>query len=136
MAQMLTCMDDLSSLYVQSRGDDAGAAGAAAGGGEAAAAAGTAEGGAAAASPLLEGKHVVVIGATNRPDALDPALRRAGRFDREISMGIPTEEARLKILQVGGCLDGWVLCCVACCDCMTVRMAAAATSQTCSPAAH
>lgn len=100
VAQMLTCMDDLSSLYVQSRGDDAGAA---TSGGEAAAAAGTAEGGAAAASPLLEGKHVVVIGATNRPDALDPALRRAGRFDREISMGIPTEEARLKILQVGGC---------------------------------
>ncbi|XP_013409877.1 nuclear valosin-containing protein-like [Lingula anatina] len=44
--------------------------------------------------------HVVVIGATNRPDSLDPALRRAGRFDREISMGIPDEEARMKILQV------------------------------------
>lgn len=40
------------------------------------------------------------VGATNRPDALDPALRRAGRFDREIAMGIPTEAARARILQV------------------------------------
>lgn len=38
--------------------------------------------------------HVLVIGATNRPDSLDPALRRAGRFDREIFLGIPSEEAR------------------------------------------
>ena len=38
---------------------------------------------------------VVVIGATNRPDALDPALRRAGRFDQEVSVGIPDEAARL-----------------------------------------
>lgn len=104
MAQMLTCMDDLSSLYTQSRGEDGGTAGAAAACVEAAAA-GAVEGGAAASS-LLEGKHVVVIGATNRPDALDSALRRAGRFDREISMGIPTEEARLKILQVGRGLGG------------------------------
>ncbi|KAI8488726.1 hypothetical protein Bbelb_335090 [Branchiostoma belcheri] len=44
--------------------------------------------------------HVLVIGATNRPDFLDPALRRAGRFDREISMGIPDERAREGILQV------------------------------------
>lgn len=34
-------------------------------------------------------RMVMVLGATNRPDALDPALRRAGRFDSEISMGIP-----------------------------------------------
>ena len=40
----------------------------------------------------------MVIGATNRPDALDPALRRAGRFDREISLGIPDENARQRIL--------------------------------------
>jgi len=45
-------------------------------------------------------KESVVVGATNRPDALDPALRRAGRFDREIAMGIPTEAARARILQV------------------------------------
>ena len=44
--------------------------------------------------------HVVVIGATNRPDTLDPALRRAGRFEREISLGIPDEKARANILKV------------------------------------
>lgn len=53
---------------------------------------------------LLEflGQGVIVscvAGATNRPDSLDAALRRAGRFDREIAMGIPTQEARAKILQ-------------------------------------
>ena len=41
--------------------------------------------------------QVLVIGATNRPDSLDPALRRAGRFDREISMGIPDEKARERL---------------------------------------
>lgn len=45
-------------------------------------------------------ENVMVIGATNRPDSLDPALRRAGRFDREICMGIPDERARKRILQV------------------------------------
>lgn len=40
--------------------------------------------------------QVLVIGATNRPDSLDPALRRAGRFDREICLGIPDEAAREK----------------------------------------
>ncbi|XP_076314106.1 nuclear valosin-containing protein-like smid isoform X2 [Tachypleus tridentatus] len=44
--------------------------------------------------------QVLVIGATNRPDSLDPALRRAGRFDREICMGIPDEAARSRILKV------------------------------------
>lgn len=47
----------------------------------------------------IQKTHVVVLGATNRPDALDPALRRAGRFDREITMGIPDEAARAKILE-------------------------------------
>ncbi|PSN31892.1 Nuclear valosin-containing protein [Blattella germanica] len=46
------------------------------------------------------GNLVVVIGATNRPDSLDPALRRAGRFDREVSLGIPDKEARINILQI------------------------------------
>ena len=43
---------------------------------------------------------VVVIGATNRPNAIDPALRRPGRFDREIEIGVPNTEARYEILQV------------------------------------
>ncbi|MHA1333079.1 MAG: CDC48 family AAA ATPase [Candidatus Odinarchaeia archaeon] len=43
---------------------------------------------------------VVVIGATNRPNALDPALRRPGRFDREIEIGIPDQKGRLEILQI------------------------------------
>ena len=43
---------------------------------------------------------VVVIGATNRVNALDPALRRPGRFDREIEIGVPDREGRLEILQI------------------------------------
>jgi len=43
---------------------------------------------------------VVVIGATNRPNAIDPALRRPGRFDREIEIGVPSRKARLEILQI------------------------------------
>lgn len=43
-----------------------------------------------------DNKPVIVIGATNRPDSLDAALRRAGRFDHEISMGVPDDEARAK----------------------------------------
>lgn len=44
--------------------------------------------------------YILVIGATNRPDAVDPALRRPGRFDREIALGIPDENARVDILSV------------------------------------
>ncbi|KAH9178373.1 ribosome biogenesis ATPase RIX7 [Lactarius sanguifluus] len=47
-----------------------------------------------------DNKPVMVIGATNRPDALDPALRRAGRFDHEIGMTVPDDEARAQILRV------------------------------------
>lgn len=43
---------------------------------------------------------VVVIAATNRPDALDPALRRPGRFDREIEIGVPDQKGRLEVLQI------------------------------------
>ncbi|CAG0988599.1 partial cell division protease FtsH, partial [Methanosarcinales archaeon] len=43
---------------------------------------------------------VVVIGATNRPNALDPALRRPGRFDREIEIGVPNRKARFEIMQI------------------------------------
>ncbi len=43
---------------------------------------------------------VVVIAATNRPDSIDPALRRPGRFDREIEIGIPDDQERLEILLI------------------------------------
>jgi transitional endoplasmic reticulum ATPase len=43
---------------------------------------------------------VVVIGATNRPNALDTALRRPGRFDREIEIGVPNKDGRLQVLQI------------------------------------
>ncbi|XP_036133685.1 nuclear valosin-containing protein-like [Molossus molossus] len=61
VAQLLTCMDDLTNVAATAR--------------------------------------VLVLGATNRPDSLDPALRRAGRFDREICLGIPDEASRERILQ-------------------------------------
>jgi transitional endoplasmic reticulum ATPase len=53
---------------------------------------------------LMDGMEVrgkvVVIGATNRPDSLDPALRRPGRFDREIEIGVPNKDSRLEVLQI------------------------------------
>ncbi len=49
----------------------------------------------------LKGRgHIIVIGATNRPDAIDEALRRPGRFDREVEIGIPGREGRSQILQI------------------------------------
>jgi transitional endoplasmic reticulum ATPase len=44
--------------------------------------------------------RVIIIGATNRPDAIDPALRRPGRFDREIVIGVPDRTGRKEILQI------------------------------------
>jgi transitional endoplasmic reticulum ATPase len=44
--------------------------------------------------------NVIVIGATNRPGALDPALRRPGRFDREIEISVPDKEGRHEVLQI------------------------------------
>ncbi|MEM4946211.1 MAG: CDC48 family AAA ATPase, partial [Archaeoglobaceae archaeon] len=49
---------------------------------------------------LEERGQVIVIGATNRIDAVDPALRRPGRFDREIEIGVPDREGRFEILQI------------------------------------
>ena len=49
---------------------------------------------------LKERGRVIVIGATNRPDAIDPALRRPGRFDREIEIRPPDKRARVEILKV------------------------------------
>lgn len=118
VAQMLTCMDDLSAgspdPEVVTGNDAPGADGSnimpqiqgAANGGFGGFGDGTAAAAAvarAAATSTVSGSsipHVVVIGATNRPDALDPALRRAGRFDREISLGIPGEAARAEMLRV------------------------------------
>ena len=49
---------------------------------------------------LEEREQVIVIGATNRVDAVDPALRRGGRFDREIEIGVPDERGRREIIDV------------------------------------
>jgi ribosome biogenesis ATPase len=46
-----------------------------------------------------DGKPVIIIAATNRPDSIDPALRRAGRFNKEINLGVPNEASREKILR-------------------------------------
>ncbi|XP_020207366.1 cell division control protein 48 homolog C [Cajanus cajan] len=72
VTQLMTCMDQSNRLL--QKGDE---------------------------SESSDGQHpgyVLVIGATNRPDAVDPALRRPGRFDREIIIGIPNESAREEIL--------------------------------------
>ncbi|GBG27870.1 26S proteasome regulatory subunit 8-like [Hondaea fermentalgiana] len=86
VAQLLTCMDSLRR-EVEADDEDLDPNAVASETKEGRAADGTSSG------------AVLVIGATNRPDALDPALRRAGRFDREIAMGIPDTPARAKILQ-------------------------------------
>lgn len=44
--------------------------------------------------------HVIVIAATNRPNTIDAALRRFGRFDREIDIGVPDETGRLEVLRI------------------------------------
>jgi transitional endoplasmic reticulum ATPase len=49
---------------------------------------------------LNERGKVVVIAATNRPNAIDPALRRPGRFDREITIGVPDTKGRLNVLKI------------------------------------
>jgi len=49
---------------------------------------------------MSERGNVVVLGATNRPESIDPALRRPGRFDTEIEIGVPNAEGRLEILLI------------------------------------
>ena len=49
---------------------------------------------------LKDRGRIVVIGATNRPNALDPALRRPGRFDREVNIGVPDKKGRLQVLKI------------------------------------
>ena len=48
----------------------------------------------------LESRGQVIVAATNIPDSVDPALRRPGRFDREISVRVPDREGRLEILRI------------------------------------
>ena len=110
VAQLLTCMDDLGSRPPPAKGSlrdleaqkdaDAKAEDAMDEGEKSALAEldGTASPLPGTGAAMM--KPVMVIGATNRPDALDSALRRAGRFDREILMGVPDEAARLSILRV------------------------------------
>ena len=49
---------------------------------------------------LTDRGNVIVLGATNRPDSVDPALRRPGRFDREFEISVPNEDGRLEILLI------------------------------------
>ena len=49
---------------------------------------------------LKSRSHVIVMGATNRPNSIDAALRRFGRFDREIDIGVPDETGRLEVLRI------------------------------------
>lgn len=49
---------------------------------------------------LTDRGNVIVLGATNRPDSVDPALRRPGRFDREVEISVPNSDERLEILQI------------------------------------
>ncbi|KAL9950207.1 hypothetical protein ACROYT_G042679 [Oculina patagonica] len=49
---------------------------------------------------LKQRSHVIVMAATNRPNSVDPALRRFGRFDREVDIGIPDATGRLEILRI------------------------------------
>jgi len=49
---------------------------------------------------LTDRGNVMVLGATNRPDSIDPALRRPGRFDREFEISVPNEDGRLEILHI------------------------------------
>ena len=49
---------------------------------------------------VAERGDVIVIGATNRPESIDPALRRPGRFDREVQIGVPNKQGRLEILEI------------------------------------
>lgn len=76
VAQLLTCMDGPSrQLLLEGLGADV-------------------SGFLDLAWDKTDNKPVMILGATNRPDSLDPALRRAGRFDAEITMGVPDEAGR------------------------------------------
>ena len=49
---------------------------------------------------LTDRGNVIVLGATNRPDSVDPALRRPGRFDREMEISVPNADGRLEVMEI------------------------------------
>ncbi|CAI5491527.1 unnamed protein product [Closterium sp. Naga37s-1] len=91
VAALLTILDGTSS----SGGDGGGGQGEGRGGGRGEGEEGV---GGKGRKAVALGRGVVVIGATNRVNAIDPALRRPGRFDREVEIGVPTPSDRLAIL--------------------------------------
>ena len=90
VAQLIACMDSLSDYGEKRKPESASAPDAAE----------TDVKSDANAGPPTDSKSVIVIGATSTPDSLDSSLRRAGRFDREICMGIPDVAAREHIFRV------------------------------------
>ena len=78
VTQLMTCMDEFHQNVQSSDADDMDDS---------------------QSSCAKKARHVLVIGATNMPDAVDPALRRPGRFDREILLDVPDENARRQILE-------------------------------------
>eukprot|EP01133_Synstelium_polycarpum_P015324 gene15324-18154_t len=80
VAQLLTCMDTLNMKSNNGLGGDSSL---------------TNE-----APVARKSGHIIVIGATNRPESIDPALRMGGRFDKEIGLGVPDQVARGKIIKV------------------------------------
>jgi ribosome biogenesis ATPase len=84
VTQLMTCMDELHQNIP---------------GSDAAATANDMDTSESSAEQKLDERYVIVIGATNRPDTLDQALRRPGRFDQEICLDVPDENARRQILE-------------------------------------
>ena len=78
-----------------------------------------------------DNRGIVVLGATNRPGAIDSALIRPGRFDRIIYMPLPDTEGRAKILQVGGRFRAAAASMHACSTCPCTGLCAAPCACAC-----
>ena len=63
-------------------------------------------------SKLSSGPPVFVLAATNKRDDLDPALRRPGRLDREVELGVPTATERADVRQFWGQIVIWIVACI------------------------